>query len=408
MFSRFCKLPVTAMALQLKRAGKHDDGGNGMSSYGNMMNSFGGPVLVQKGPRIEALNIAKPRWQCFLVSYALQVIMLGGLLAITIAAPQIAPHLEAHVDLIAPYLAPAPRLSSVRPTARVIPIATVVKAVLPEPKVEPVAKVELPPVPVAPRPQRLQKLSPVAEVAQPQAIPAPRFDSKLLTSLPGPKAARIVATNTFGGSSATPTLQKIAPSKVRTGGFGDPNGVPVNAHGSDRPNIAAAGSFDLPAGAGYGNGSGGASGVRGTVASAGFGNGVAVQGGGGRGGNAAQGRVQSSGFATVAAPAANPEEMRQRRAVSLAATSSPVSIQSKPTPVYTAEARQLKVEGEVLLNVVFTADGQIRILTVVRGLGHGLDEAAQRAAQGIRFNPAMRDGHPVDSTATLHIIFQLS
>ena len=39
----------------------------------------------------------------------------------------------------------------------------------------------------------------------------------------------------------------------------------------------AVGSFDLPAGGGYGNGSGGNSGARGTVASAGFGNGVAAQ-----------------------------------------------------------------------------------------------------------------------------------
>jgi len=154
---------------------------------------------------------------------------------------------------------------------------------------------------------------------------------------------------------------------------------------------------------------GGASGVRGTVASAGFGNGVAVQGGGGPGGNAAMGRVRSGGFTAATAPAANPEEMRQRRAAASAApASAPVSIQSKPTPVYTAEARQLKIEGEVLLNVVFTADGHIRVLNVVRGLGHGLDEAAQRAAQGIRFNPATRDGQTVDSTAVLHIIFQLS
>jgi len=57
---------------------------------------------------------------------------------------------------------------------------------------------------------------------------------------------------------------------------------------------------------------------------------------------------------------------------------------------------------------VFTADGHVQVMNVVRGLGHGLDEAAQRAAQGIRFTPATRDGHAVDSNAILHIIFQLS
>jgi TonB family protein len=383
-----------------------EDGENCMSSYSNLMNSLGGPVLVTQGPRIEALSIAKPRWQCFVVSYALQVAILGALLAISILAPQIAPHLEAHVDLIAPYLAPAPSFRPVRPV-HVVPITPVVKAVMPAPRIEePVAKVELPaPVLHASQPQRVQKLAPVTQMAPPKAIPAPKFESRLLNALPGPKAEKIVATNTFGGSSAAPSLRKVAPAKVQTGGFGDPNGVPLNAHGSDQANIAAVGSFDLPGGPGYGNGTGGARGLRGTVASAGFGNGVAVQGGGGRGGNAAQGRVQGTDF-SAAAPATGPEPMRQHHAV--AATTSPVSIQSKPTPLYTEEARQLKIEGEVLLNVEFLADGHVRVLNVIRGLGHGLDEAAQRAAQGIHFSPAMRDGHPVDSTATLHIIFQLS
>jgi TonB family protein len=86
----------------------------------------------------------------------------------------------------------------------------------------------------------------------------------------------------------------------------------------------------------------------------------------------------------------------------------PVSIQEKPTPVYTAEARKLHVEGEVLLQVMFTATGQVRVMRVLRGLGYGLDEAAMRAAEKIRFSPAQQEGRPVDSTATLHIVFQLS
>ncbi|MGA2235526.1 MAG: TonB family protein, partial [Terriglobales bacterium] len=65
-------------------------------------------------------------------------------------------------------------------------------------------------------------------------------------------------------------------------------------------------------------------------------------------------------------------------------------------------------EGEVLLDVVFSATGQIRIVKVVRGLGHGLDESAVRAAEKIQFKPALRDGHPADSEAVLHIVFQLA
>jgi TonB family protein len=86
----------------------------------------------------------------------------------------------------------------------------------------------------------------------------------------------------------------------------------------------------------------------------------------------------------------------------------PVEILFKPKPQYTPEARQLKLEGEVLLRILFTAGGEVRVLEVVKGLGHGLDESATRAAQQIRFKPALRDGQPADSTATVHILFELA
>jgi TonB family protein len=344
------------------------------------------------------------RWGAFAASYSVQAIALVALLFFTtMVAPKFENAPVKYVDLVAPELKPEPKL-------RAMPMRLLTKVVEPPPVITPVVPKIQPPVLQVRQPQRIRPVAPVAEIPQPRlAIATPKFDSKVLTALPGPKAlSKVVAINTFGGSSATPTLPaKTAPAKVQTGGFGDPNGVPVNAHGSNRPNIASVGGFDLPAGGGHGNGTGGTSGMRGTVASAGFGNGVAVQGGGGRGGNAGQGRIQAAHFVNAIA-ASGPDPARQLRAINHPASSSPVSIQSKPTPAYTAEARQLRIEGEVLLNVVFTAQGQIRVLKVVRGLGHGLDEAAQRAAQGLKFSPAMQDGHPVDSNATLHIVFQLS
>ena len=86
----------------------------------------------------------------------------------------------------------------------------------------------------------------------------------------------------------------------------------------------------------------------------------------------------------------------------------PVEILSKPAPAYTAEARRLKKEGEVLLEVVFTASGEVRVISVLQGLGYGLDESAVAAAKQLKFRPAKRDGQPVDSTAKLHIVFQLA
>jgi TonB family protein len=85
-----------------------------------------------------------------------------------------------------------------------------------------------------------------------------------------------------------------------------------------------------------------------------------------------------------------------------------VEILFKPHPVYTAEARSLQIEGEVLLEIQFAASGELRIIRVVHGLGHGLDESATDAARQIRFRPALHASVPVDSTAIVHIQFQLA
>ena len=77
------------------------------------------------------------------------------------------------------------------------------------------------------------------------------------------------------GSSAVPTIAE-APKNVQTGGFGDPNGVPARETNTRAINIGAAGAFDLPTGTGSGNGTGGTKGVRGVVASTGFGSGIAT------------------------------------------------------------------------------------------------------------------------------------
>ena len=99
---------------------------------------------------------------------------------------------------------------------------------------------------------------------------------------------------------------------------------------------------------------------------------------------------------------------RQRFLQEVKAALTPVEILYKPKPVYTDEARRLHVEGEVLMEVTFSANGRLQDMHIVRGLGHGLDEAAQRAAAQIKFRPAKRDGQPLDSTAYVHIVFELA
>jgi TonB family protein len=162
------------------------------------------------------------------------------------------------------------------------------------------------------------------------------------------------------------------------------------------------GAFDLPAGPGSGNGSDGAQGAQGRVMSAGFGDGgAAVAPSQGRPG---EGQVAAAGFAD----AQSMTHAASQAPTQQAAATDPVEIVSKPNPVYTEEARKLHIQGEVLLRVVFSASGRLQVLGVARGLGHGLDEAAIRAAQQIEFKPARRNGQAVDTTATLHILFELA
>jgi TonB family protein len=100
--------------------------------------------------------------------------------------------------------------------------------------------------------------------------------------------------------------------------------------------------------------------------------------------------------------------VRSHSAEASAAPGVPAEILFKPTPVYTQEARNLRIEGEVLLEVVLAASGSLHVVRVVHGLGHGLDDNAVRAAEQIHFKPATRNGQPTDSTVVLHIIFQLA
>jgi TonB family protein len=74
---------------------------------------------------------------------------------------------------------------------------------------------------------------------------------------------------------------------------------------------------------------------------------------------------------------------------------------------YTEDARQNRIEGEVVLNVVFAADGAIHSIRVVRGLPDGLTEKAIEAAKKTRFRPAMENGVPVSVRGDLSFAFSL-
>ncbi len=89
-------------------------------------------------------------------------------------------------------------------------------------------------------------------------------------------------------------------------------------------------------------------------------------------------------------------------------TAEPLEILFKPRPGYTEAARRERVEGDVVLEVLFNASGSLRVLRVMHGLGYGLEQNASDAAGKIRFRPAREDGHAVDTVAMVRISFQLA
>jgi TonB family protein len=344
--------------------------------------------------RLALLPDAKPSWNRIGASAIGQLAIVGFLLLIPLIFPEqlktvlnLQPIELAQPVTEIPVAAPAPK---VRP--KVVPLT---------PKPEVIQPVKLNPVQphVFITPKAVQPKIQTVKADAPDL--APVFEAaKIDTTTNQPKRPKedVKLNNMGSGSAAAATV--VAPvNKVQTGGFGDPNGLPGKGDPNKATNVNRLGSPALPGGPGYGNGTGGDKGIRGTVASTGFGNGTAnpPPGGGKRG------SLQASGFGdqTVAAEA-------PKKKAAAESTTTPVDILSKPKPEYTAEGRSLKLEGDVVLDLVFLADGSVQVNRVVSGLGHGLDEAASNAAKQIKFKPAKREGQPVDFPARVRIEFRLA
>jgi TonB family protein len=315
------------------------------------------------------LATPQPRWKSFLIGGGLQVQLVLAFLVLNVMFPKQMQQARKYMvtNLVAPLEPVIKEAQPVNPRLAVKPV--------PQPVIE------------TPTIDRLVVPRQAREIREPEPdVKAPdiRLTSKTpdLPKLSNVPIAKVVATNTFSTpTNVMPTTTKPA-AQVQTGGFGDPNGIPATGDGKHGVNIAAKGNPSLPMGAGFGNGLGGAKGVTG----------VGVVGNG----------VQSSGFDKQYSSAAPKQAV-----IAINELGSPVEIIEKPKPSYTEEGRKRGVEGEVRLEVQFTADGHVRVLRVLQGLGFGLDEQALHCAEHIRFKPATHGGQPIDSTAVVHIVFEL-
>jgi TonB family protein len=353
--------------------------------------------------RLALLPEAKPNWRRVGISAAVQMAVLGFFILVPLLFPEgmkTAIHFYTSTQIAQPMTE--------------IPVAPPAP---PPPKARtPKVKVEVkpdPPPPVEPIKLNPQQPHIFANLAAPKAVQpkiekvdvkAPDMSAKLEavkidTKENGPKRPRDdVKVGNLGSGSAAPATVNAPVDKVQTGGFGDPNGVAGKGDPNHATNVNRLGSPALPGGEGYGNGTGGKNGIRGTVASTGFGNGTAIPP------NDKKGTVVASGFGNAATAAEPPK----KKAAPTGDADTMPQILEKPRPEYTAEGRSMRIEGDVVIDLVFRADGTIQINRIASGLGHGLDDSAVRAAQQIRFKPAKRQGEPVNFPARVRIEFRLA
>jgi periplasmic protein TonB len=177
---------------------------------------------------------------------------------------------------------------------------------------------------------------------------------------------QIVVRNEHPKLAVEPTV--VVPPQVRL----PENHMPTLGVPSSAPLPAAPPSNGNGSGGGIGSGSGGGVG-------AGHGAGVGVGSGGGIGG----------GVFKVGGGISAPQAV------------------STPDPEYTEEARRSKTQGTCVLWLIVDAEGHPRDIKIVRGLGFGLDTKAIEAVKQWRFEPALKDGKPVNVQISVEVGFKL-
>jgi TonB family protein len=291
--------------------------------------------------------------------------------------------------------------------------------ILPAKEPPPPPKVKMPPPPPMEDPPKVPEVkfeAPKINLPRPEPKPDPKpiqLEAKLQAPIikgarpavilsPQPKAAL--------GAAAMPAQDNRGKPSTAPVHYGQTFGVTPNPNARGPATVSAIGNP-------YGGMRGPAVAPHGVVGSTGFGNGTKF------GSNTGvMGKVASAGVPGAApmAPSGNVGKVASA-GIPNAPTAGPAAprtvaepvftnleVVSKPRPEYTNEARQLRVQGDVILKVTFTARGQVLVQSIVHGLGHGLDEEARRVAQQIRFRPATRNGQAVDMTTNITITFQLA
>jgi protein TonB len=78
-----------------------------------------------------------------------------------------------------------------------------------------------------------------------------------------------------------------------------------------------------------------------------------------------------------------------------------------PEPEFSEEARKAKYQGVCTLGLIVGTDGRPSNIRVLNSLGMGLDEKAIETVKTWKFEPAMKDGHPVRVEIAVEVDFHL-
>lgn len=118
------------------------------------------------------------------------------------------------------------------------------------------------------------------------------------------------------------------------------------------------------------------------------------------------------------AAAASPEEAAERakRQAALGVTyaaptpgakTQPAQPWSVARPVYPPAARAAGKEGRVLVAIVISRDGEVTAAKVIEATDPIFAEPALAAVKQWKFNPGMVNGHPVNMSSTVPVVFSL-
>ena len=84
-----------------------------------------------------------------------------------------------------------------------------------------------------------------------------------------------------------------------------------------------------------------------------------------------------------------------------------VNLLTKPRAAYTDLARFYQITGSILTQVTFLANGEIGTVTPITKLPFGLTNQAINAARAIRFEPAVKNGQPINVNKQVEYHFTL-